>query len=122
MKRVNLFEFLIVGHLVGDFLFQTGWMAKNKAVRWLPLLTHSAVYTLIVGLFALLGGGLSFWALAVIFLGHVVLDRKTFVSFWVRRVQTASGPEAGWLGVIADQIFHVLFLALAIYITNAGGL
>ncbi|HEX7064990.1 MAG TPA: hypothetical protein VF199_07960 [Bacillales bacterium] len=50
------------------------------------------------------------------------MDRKTFVSFWVRHVQAARGPEAEWLGVVTDQIFHILLLALAIYLTNPGGL
>lgn len=119
---MSLFDLLILGHLVGDFLFQTGWMAKYKAKQWLPLLTHSAVYTVVVALFALLGGGLSFWGIAVIFIGHVILDRKTFVSFWVRTVQTATGSEARWLSVVADQIFHVLLLAAAIFLTNSGGI
>ncbi|HEX7064991.1 MAG TPA: hypothetical protein VF199_07965 [Bacillales bacterium] len=30
---------------MGDFLFQTNWMAVNKEKKWLPLLAHCAVYT-----------------------------------------------------------------------------
>lgn len=119
---MSLFDILLIGHFVGDFLFQTNWMAVNKEKKWVPLLTHCTVYTVIVTLFGLMADGISFWGIAVIFIGHVILDRKTFVSFWVRYIQTARGPEAGWLSVLADQIFHILLLALAIYLTDSGGI
>lgn len=114
---MSMFEVLLLGHLTGDFLFQTSWMAKYKATRWLPLLVHVTVYTTIVSLFGLLAGGLSLTAIAVIFISHVILDRRHFVQFWVKRVQMTTGPESRWLTIMADQIFHLLFLALAIALT-----
>ncbi|HEU5141494.1 MAG TPA: DUF3307 domain-containing protein [Bacillales bacterium] len=119
---MSLFDILLVGHFVGDFLFQTNWMAVNKSKKWSPLFTHCVVYTAVVALFGLMGGGLSPVGIAVIFVGHVILDRKTFVSFWVRYIQTARGSDAVWLEIVADQIFHILLLALAIYLTAPGGL
>lgn len=114
---MSMFEVLLLGHLTGDFLFQTSWMAKYKATQWLPLLVHVTVYTTIVSLFGLLAGGLSLTAIAVIFISHVILDRRSFVQFWVKRVQMTTGSESRWLTIMADQIFHLLFLALAIALT-----
>lgn len=111
------FDLLLIGHLVGDFLFQTTWMAQYKATKWLPLLTHVTVYTFIVALFGLLFGGLSWWGIAVIYIGHVILDRKTFITFWVEKVQMAKGASNNWLSIVADQIFHLILLAIAIYIS-----
>ncbi|OES43472.1 DUF3307 domain-containing protein [Domibacillus iocasae] len=111
------FSFLLLAHLVGDYLFQTSWMAQYKASRWRPLLTHCLVYTLIVSLFAQLTfGGLSPLAVAFVFITHIIIDRRIFVAWWVRTIMTARGPEAGWLGIIVDQIFHLLVLAAALYI------
>lgn len=112
------FEVLLIGHLIGDFLLQTSWMAQHKAKRWGPLLTHVAVYTSVVSAFGFASGGLSWAAVALIFLSHIVLDRKTFVAFWVRRVQMVPPNAQPWLLIMADQIFHIIILALAILISS----
>ncbi|OHX52520.1 hypothetical protein BB776_00440 [Planococcus salinarum] len=114
---MSQFDYLLIGHLIGDFLLQTSWMAKYKAAKWLPLLVHVAVYTVVVSVFGVLSGGLSLAAIALIFFSHSVLDRKTFVAFWVRKIQTAKGPEQAWLCIVADQIFHIIILAIAIAIS-----
>lgn len=114
---MSQFDWLLIGHLIGDFLLQTSWMAKYKATKWLPLLTHVLVYTIVVASFGWISGGLSLWGIAIIFIGHILLDRKTFVAFWVRHVQTAKGPEQVWLSIVADQIFHVILLAVAIAVS-----
>lgn len=114
---MSQFDYLLIGHLIGDFLLQTSWMAKHKATKWLPLLAHVAVYTVVVSVSGVLSGGLSLAAIALIFFSHIVLDRKTFVAFWVRKVQTAKGPEQAWLCIVADQIFHIIILAIAIAIS-----
>lgn len=108
------FEYLLIGHLIGDFLLQTTWMAQNKSKKWLPLLVHVSVYTLVVGILGYASGGLSPAALALVFLSHVFLDRKTFVAFWVRKVQKVQNNEQPWLLIMADQIFHIIILAIAI--------
>lgn len=114
---MSQFDVLLIGHLIGDFLLQTGWMAKHKATKWLPLLTHVSIYTAVIAVFGILSGGLSLPALAIIFIGHIILDRKGFVLFWVQRVQLAKGPEKVWLSIMADQIFHLILLAIAIVIS-----
>jgi hypothetical protein len=117
---MSQFDLLLVAHLIGDFLFQTKWMADNKASRWIPLLTHVTVYTFVIAVFGWMSGGLSYWGLALIYVGHIILDRRTFVDFWVRRIQMAIGPEKLWLGIVTDQIFHLILIILAIYMTSVG--
>ena len=34
---MNHFDLLLVAHLIGDFLFQTSWMAKNSNYIYLSL-------------------------------------------------------------------------------------
>ncbi|WP_027364411.1 DUF3307 domain-containing protein [Desulfotruncus alcoholivorax] len=108
---MNLFTWLLVGHLVGDFIFQTRWMAEGKATKWVPLLVHSAVYTFCVYLLSLGGGGLSLPAVGFIFLTHCLLDRRAFIYFWTGRVTGAK--DVMWLNVAVDQAWHIVVLAVA---------
>ncbi|MFD2445148.1 DUF3307 domain-containing protein [Bacillus sp. CGMCC 1.16607] len=111
------FDVLILGHFIGDYLFQTSWMAMNKAKKWDALLVHSFVYTLCVSIVAWIGfGGLSIWAILLIFLSHIFLDRRTFVSWWLKTVMKTDEKSAAWLGIMVDQIFHLIILALVLSI------
>lgn len=114
---MNIFNVLLIGHFVGDFLFQTNWMATYKAKKWVPLLTHSCIYTAIIVLFALLEGGLSYVGIFIVLIGHIILDRGTFVKYWVIHVQKATKLNQRWLSIITDQTFHIILLAVAIYLT-----
>lgn len=109
------FSYLLVGHLIGDYLLQTRWMAENKAKKWLPLLVHSFVYTLSIALVAYIGfGGLSIYSILFIFLSHVFLDRRTFVSWWAENIMGAKAKEVAWLKIAADQAFHITVLAISL--------
>ena len=109
--RPELLAWLLVGHLAGDYLFQTAWMAEGKAGRWLPLFLHSAVYTLCIVIVSLPVGGLSPRGVLVIFLAHLVLDQRRLVAWWAGKICRAD--QHSWLGVMIDQSWHALVLALA---------
>jgi hypothetical protein len=108
---LNLFSWLLIGHLVGDFLLQTNWMAVNKPTKLSALLTHVTIYTLVVTAFAYLAGGISYKAAVFIFLTHMILDKRNFVAFWVKNVNKAE--KTPWLNIASDQSWHLLILALA---------
>lgn len=111
------FDFLLLAHLLGDFPLQTSWMAKNKTNMWLPLLTHSALYTAMMEFISWFGfGGLALWQLLTIFLAHVFLDRRTFVAWWVNQIMRTNLSENRWLGIMVDQVFHVAILAIILLI------
>jgi hypothetical protein len=108
---MTLFDWLIAGHLIGDFIFQNRWMAEGKVQAWTPLLVHSAVYTGSVALVALMAGGLSLSGILIIFLAHILQDRRVVIRFWAERV--TQGSDVPWLMVMLDQSWHVVFLAIA---------
>jgi len=108
---MNLFTWILVGHLAGDFLVQTKWMADNKAENWSALLLHCFVYTASVALFALPAGGLAWPGIAIIFMGHIIIDRRKIVHLWAKYISRS--PDIEWLKIAQDQVWHIIFLALA---------
>jgi len=108
-----LFNYLLIGHLIGDFLFQTNWMAMNKAKKWGPLLVHCVVYTIMVAVIAFTGGFiLPFGAIILIFISHIVLDRRSFVVWWVRQIMGTDDKKMNWLTIVVDQVFHIIILGI----------
>ncbi len=114
---MNLFDWLLVGHLAGDFLLQSDNMARNKGQHWAWMLRHVGLYMLVVSA-VLLGYALTtplpFWALAVVWLfllaTHIILDRRRFTQRWMRLA--GMSPEHPWLPIVVDQVFHILTLAV----------
>ncbi|MDQ0482167.1 DUF3307 domain-containing protein [Guptibacillus hwajinpoensis] len=107
------FEYLFIAHLVGDYLFQTKWMALHKHNKWLPLFVHVSIYTFVIGITAWLSfGGLSILQLGFVFITHLFLDRRTFVVWWTTVIMQNSDPSSRWLTIIVDQIFHLLVIAI----------
>lgn len=108
------FNWLLIGHLIGDFLFQTNWMATRKEKEWVPLVVHALVYTFFIALFGIPTHSIGWVGISIIFLTHIIIDRRFLIRFWVRTIQGARGKEEGWLSIVTDQIFHLLILVLAL--------
>ena len=124
---MSLFDWLLVGHLVGDFLLQTDGMAKYKAQSWTWMLKHVGLYlavmALVLGAYAL-STPVALWGLglALLFIAvtHIILDRREFTLAWMRLIGITS--DLGLLIIVADQVFHVLVLVFVVQIvTWAGG-
>lgn len=114
---MTVFNYLLIGHLIGDYLFQTRWMAMFKATKWVPLFVHSVVYTVSVTVIAYLEvGWLPVGAIALLFLSHLFLDRRIFVVWWVKHIMRAEGKDAKWLSIMVDQIFHLIILGAVAHI------
>ena len=114
---MSLFDWLLVGHLIGDFLFQTDNMAKHKPQDWRWLVGHAGLYmvtiTVIIvayGLSHTLPVWLPIIAWLFIFVTHLILDQRSFTAHWMRL--TGASPEHPWLPIVVDQIFHLITLAL----------
>lgn len=113
----------IIGHLVGDYLLQTDWMALNKKQRSFPCFVHAWIWTLSVCLFA---GWDTFSALLPLSIAHFIQDRTNLVSWWMRlkwknqsefmRTDqiTAGGllrPGLGpWSVIVVDNVWHIVSL------------
>ncbi len=94
----------LIGHLMGDFLLQTGWMARQKKTRWAPLLAHALVYALAIRLAT--GWGPA--ALMIVVASHILLDGGDLArkyNAWVK-----GDTAAGWLNIVTDQTLHLLML------------
>ncbi len=119
----------LVAHLVGDFLLQTDWMAREKNRNSFACLVHVFFYTLP---FLLITQSPA--ALAVIAGTHFAIDRWQMGRYliWVRNslfpghrpwrecVQTGFSPQtpehlARMLYIAFDNILHIVINGLAIY-------
>ena len=111
---MDLFSWLLVGHLVGDWLLQNDWMAEGKQsglASW-PLTVHCLTYTVTVCVAVLLGasvsGGLLVGAAAILFISHWLIDGGNLAQRW-GRLTRQSNTSLVRTGV--DQTMHVAVLA-----------
>ena len=118
---MSLFDWLLVGHLVGDFLLQTDGMARYKAQSWTWMLRHVGLYlavmVTVLGVYSL-SNPVPLWVLglSLLFIGatHIVLDRRGFTLAWMRLIGITS--DLDWLIIVADQVFHLLVLVVVVQI------
>lgn len=113
----------LVAHLIGDYVFQSHWMASEKAKRWWPAIAHGLTYVL-----PFLIVTRSPLALLVIAGTHVVIDRyrlarhvcwaknllapKAYRRPWSECSATGYPPEVPawlsvWLMIAADNAIHI---------------
>ena len=101
-----------VGHLVGDFLFQNDWMARRKGVNPLPgsrmvwwvLVLHGVIAGGMAAIFA----GWGDWRGLASIGAHIFIDATRIGKRWPKWVN----QSADWLGLIDDQVLHVVSLWL----------
>lgn len=111
------FDYLLIAHLLGDFVFQTKWMADNKANNWLPLLFHSFIYTAIIWIISYFAfGGLSLTGCILIFGGHLILDRRTIINLWSSKIMGLEDEATNWITIVIDQTFHLILIAISLHI------
>lgn len=122
---MTTFELLIVSHLVGDWLLQTEWMAREKGHNWRALLSHVAVYHAVM--LGVLGYRFGFddprvyAVVAGLALTHAFMDRQWPVLALMRRLRiSVEQPPERWLLVAVDQTLHVVLLAIAVVLLGAG--
>ncbi len=115
------FIWLLVAHLLGDWIFQTDYQALNKARGGLnrALITHCLTYTLtFMPVFWL--SGISLGWLAFIFVAHVFIDRRAPVIWFLKRVKGMSDEalkKAFFMVIMTDQVIHVVTLVVVVVAT-----
>lgn len=124
MAWVEIFAVFFVCHVVGDYLLQTDWQARNKRgglgsdpLARRALLSHIATYTLafvpaLVWLADDIGGGAAVGIGAVIAVPHLIQDDGRALTAYVVRVKGEGALEEPSIIAAADQSFHVLALFL----------
>lgn len=131
MTPTTAVVFGLIAHVVGDYLFQSSWMTREKATRWSPAAAHALTY------------GLPFLvitqnpaALVVIVATHAVIDRYRLARYvvwatdhlapagsvpqWSECQVTGYSPDVpAWLAtgllIISDNTLHVVINSAALW-------
>ncbi|MFV9957783.1 MAG: DUF3307 domain-containing protein [Rickettsia conorii subsp. raoultii] len=112
--NVSLFIILYIGHKIADYLFQTDYQALNKHKNWGALLRHCLIYTITLTFLAFIIIGYFSWTtLFIIFISHIIIDKRVFVIWWATKIKKMSNttniavqPAIKEL----DQSFHYIIL------------
>ena len=118
---MDTFNWLVIGHLVGDWLLQNDWMAqcKKRGFFTTAVLVHYTIYTLAVVAFLWLspqdtvGLGIYLIVGGIIFFTHWIIDSTRIVEYWI---QTFKQSNISIMRIMVDQTFHILVLALIAYV------
>lgn len=104
----------LLAHLVGDYIFQSHWMATEKTKKLYVAFIHAVAYTI-----PFLFITRNVYALLIICVTHAIIDRYRLAT-WVGKIKnwnftTANGyPEETpvwltvWLTIIVDNTMHLL--------------
>lgn len=102
----------IIAHLIGDYLLQTDWMAKQKKITSWACIIHVLSY-MVPFLFC----GLPAWALFAIGAQHFAQDRWGFVVWLMNKkgsADFAKPPMAPWSIIVTDNVLHVVFISAVV--------
>jgi hypothetical protein len=127
---VSVLAVFIVAHMVGDYLFQTDWQARNKrgglsgGTPFRALGAHVATYMLafvpaLIWIGDQLDAGWALLAGALVALPHLVIDDGRVVRLYLAHVKRAPGFDIG-LAASVDQSFHILSLCLVALLVGAA--
>ena len=83
---LTFFEALLMGHLIGDYIFQTNWMAQRKGSEYFPCFVHCLIYTFFV---CALTSWNPLWILLV-FLSHFLVDKFSLADKWLMLIGSRS--------------------------------
>jgi hypothetical protein len=132
MPWVEVFAVFVVSHLVGDYMLQTEWQARNKhgglsssPTKRRALLSHIATYTLaFVPALVWLSDSVDGWVFAlalVIAVPHLIQDDGRLLARYARRVKKTEISTNPMLEAMLDQSFHLLALFLTALLAGSGG-
>jgi hypothetical protein len=122
---MNIFTWLLVGHLVGDWLLQNDWMVRGKKrglLTW-PGTIHFTIYTMvIIGTLWLSGArdknpGFYLVLSTLVFVSHWLIDASNVVEYWMRFYRQSN---SAMMRVMVDQILHILVLVIVTRVILLG--
>jgi hypothetical protein len=128
---VSVLAGFLVAHMVGDYLLQTDWQARNKrggltagGTSRRALVAHVTTYTFaFLPAFIWIGSELdAVWAIVaavLVYVPHLLIDDGRLVGFYLARVKRVEGMNLS-LAASVDQSFHVLSLFLAALVVSAA--
>ena len=117
---MTLFAWLCLAHLIGDWMLQNDWMARNKGRNPIgaACLVHCLIYTAALSAAyaaavpaaapaAAPAGGLAVFALLV-FASHWAIDGWRLAERWGLLLRQSDGPP---VRTVVDQTMHLAVLA-----------
>ena len=101
-----------MGHLIGDYVLQTDWMAVNKKKwnleGWIACLIHCLIWSLCITI-AINKFSVSLFIL--IFFSHLIIDKTNIIKFCLNKFKIMPNPTL-WKVIIVDNAIHLLILLL----------
>ncbi|MFV9510119.1 DUF3307 domain-containing protein [Tepidibacillus sp. LV47] len=98
-----MFYYLLLGHLLGDFTFQTGKIAENKLKDWKWNLLHVSIITICI-LFLLFPW--NFYMIGIVLLNGIL---HFFIDSFKSKISIKSSLGS-LLYFIFDQVVHIMIL------------
>ena len=114
----RLFILALFGHLIGDYLLQSKWMALTKSdggpegLRACSI--HVAIYTVAV---CILVGTLSPVFAVAVFAPHWIIDRWSLASSWLKLVRGRTFEDA-LANTTPHREFDIAFTAIVYTVTD----
>ena len=108
---------LLLGHLLGDYIFQNDWQAQKNQftlIGYIACFVHCCLYTF--ACFLTCWWFLPYWAYPVIGLTHFPIDKWRLANFWMKNISGQSkfaSPDEiffPWSVIMVDNIFHLIVL------------
>lgn len=105
---------IIVGHMIGDYLLQSDWMALNKKKSGIngliACIVHCLIWTVSVYAFCFRQVG-SVLVFILLFASHFVLDRTNIIKWYCNATRLMPNP-AMWKIILCDNTLHFLMVYL----------
>lgn len=105
---------LLIGHMLGDYIFQNDWMAKNKTKSHWACLVHCFWYT--VAIAATCIWFVPWYLIVAVGMAHFPVDRWRLARWCMTQLgqeEFATGPLSPWSIIVVDNTIHLLVLYAA---------
>ncbi|MBI2909398.1 MAG: DUF3307 domain-containing protein [Chloroflexi bacterium] len=89
---------IIFAHIMGDYVLQGPWIARNKARLWYVMLAHGAIWTGCICVTLQYLGILAWYKIPFLLFGHVIMDTL--------KHQNGRGNSEVWIRL--DRTWHLL--------------
>lgn len=122
MHWVEVLMVFLMCHLVGDYMFQTDWQARNKhnglgrdPIARRALVNHIVTYTLayvpaLIWVGGDHGAGVALLSAAAIGIPHFVQDDGRLIGLYLERVKGCDEGTFPFVAAAVDQTLHLLAL------------
>ncbi len=110
---IIIFKTMLIGHLLGDFYFQSSKLAKNKIESNISVTKHAFLYSITLLLVSwLIFSKTNYFYLSIVCLSHFIID---FCKIRIYKLNIVSDI---WLYFI-DQLIHIVILFIYSYLLSS---